>query len=134
MRHIKLAVAAFSIWLGFCCCALAGVALISGTDVGSGQCHGSSTTGTTQACTTTADSPVGSLVVVVAGIRSSSQAITSCTDNAGTPNTYTASFATLINSVAIRVFYAVVTTDLPNAGTVTCTYGGTSEHRSEEHT
>jgi len=128
---------------------LASIALISGvmsshafaigaiiTGTGTNGALGTATISTgvnTLTLTTTVDVPPGSLIAVGAAIHASGGALpTSCTDNASTPNTYAASLTALSNSTAAGgPFYSLTTTDLPNGGTITCTFGSSSALRKD---
>ncbi|MCU1526654.1 MAG: hypothetical protein JWP75_417 [Frondihabitans sp.] len=79
---------------------------------------------------TTVDAPVGTLIVIVVGNRSTTNAITSCTDSAG--NAYSASAATTVSSglVEVRSFYSLTTIDLPIGATFSCTVGSGNIQKS----
>lgn len=87
-----------------------------------GSANATSGVAATLAMTTTADSPVGSLVIVAVAYRSAS-AISSVTDSAG--NTYSGDTQTT-NTVSVRLFWSVITTDLPSGGTITATYASST--------
>jgi hypothetical protein len=124
-----LALLTIGLALAFGPCADAAVAIINGG--GTGGALGTATSAVsanTLAITTGADAPPGTLIVVSVGERGNALVANSCTDNASTPNAYTAAAASLAISTlgSVRVFYAIVTTDLPNGGTITCTFNTTS--------
>lgn len=78
---------------------------------------------TTLVLTTSADAPVGSLIVVLAAM-SNNGSLTSVVDSAG--NSYVA--GALINNTVgkMKPFWAFSTVDLAAGGTVTATYAGTT--------
>jgi len=76
--------------------------------------------------TTTADAPVGTLIVVAVGYKNNG-AISSVSDSAG--NTYTGNTQTSSSNGSIRLFWTIVATDLPQGGTITATYSATANNK-----
>lgn len=115
---MKRIIAALALLLGISSPAYA-ISIIAGSDTGGAQGHAFSSGSTTVTITTTADSPIGALVVAMPA-AAQSLTWTGCSDSAG--NTYTAAFSTTISGAhTVRMFYSVNTVDLPIGGTVTCT-------------
>lgn len=120
MKHLALLAALLTLWSGSAFAA--GLAIITGTGTGGsiGTSSAASGAATTLATPTTTLIPSGSLLVVAAGFRNSAVTITSFTDSAATPNTYSAGAVTLASTNQVnRTFYSVTTSPLPAPCTVT---------------
>lgn len=118
--------ASLALLLALCAPAHAAIAILAGGGTGNAIGSGSVTSASaTFAITTTADAPPGTLLVVGGEIRANPGTMNSCTDNAATPNTYSALPPSAPPSQPLanaRIFYTIVGTDLPNGGTITCTF------------
>lgn len=99
--------------------AFAQVAIIAGTDTGSGLGHAFASGSLTVVATTTATVPSGNLIVAMPA-ASGTLTWTGCSDSAS--NTYTAAFAnTITGTNTIRMFYSRIANTLTSGGTITCT-------------
>lgn len=81
----------------------------------------------TTTVTTTQDAPPGSVIFLTAGSVTNSPI--SVTDNASTPNSYSCNTVDTQSSSKMRACWSFVTTDLPSGGTITFTFGNTTQNK-----